>query len=192
MKPMRTACTNLVLGLVLVLAGCANVAKVGPGDTVVADRLAVKLDAAWNHVNVPGLPGVVWTQEGLALDALQFWVGVKDGQPLAPAGKDQRPLTFRATMEPQELVALFQGAMSRDGSTFTLDKLEPATFLGGKGFRFQYTLVRKSDEVKLSGVGWGAVRGSELHAMTFNAPRLAFFPRHVAKVEQVAANARLK
>jgi hypothetical protein len=175
-----------------VLVGCANVVKMGPGETVVADRVAVKLDTAWNQVNLVGNRSVVWTREGLAIDALQFWVALKDGDALAPAVKDQRPLVFKTGMQPHEQVALFQGLMVRDGSTFTLDKLEPAPFLGGDGTRFAYTLVRKADDVKLSGMGWVAVRGGQLHAVTFAAPRLGFYPRLAPLVEQVVASARLK
>ncbi len=100
------------LFVALWLAGCANVVKVGPGDTIVANRVAVKL--------------------------------------------------------------------------------EPADFLGGKGFRFRYTVVRKADDVRLSGVAWGTVRDNELFALTFTAPRAGFFARHEKRVEEIARSARLK
>jgi len=44
----------------------------------------------------------------------------------------------------------------------------------------------------ISGVAWAAVINNELFAMTFTAPHLGFFPRHLPKVEQAAASARLK
>jgi len=176
------------------LAGCANVVKVGPGDTVVADRVALNIDGAWNQLTLHGSgTTATWTQDGITLDLLQFYVALKDGEALGPAAtKEQRPLVFKATMQPHEIVSLFQGLYTRDGSTFSLDRLEPADFMGGKGFRFQYTVVRKFDDVKLSGVAWGAVRGNELFAMTFTAPRAGFFPRHEKRVEHIARTARLK
>jgi hypothetical protein len=176
------------------LGGCANVVKVGPGDTVVADRVALNIDDAWNQISLPGTgTAATWTQDGITLDLLQFYVSLKDGEALGPAaGREQRPLVFRSAMQPHEIVALFQGLYTRDGSAFSLDRLEPADFLGGKGFRFQYTVVRKFDDVKLSGVAWGAVRGNELFAMTFTAPRAGFYPRHAPRVEQIARTARLK
>jgi hypothetical protein len=182
------------LAVTLALAGCANVVKVGPGETVVANRVAVNIDGAWNQLNLPGSSvAATWTQDGITLDLLQFYVGVKDGDTLAPtANKEQRPLVFKASMQPHEIVALFQGIYTRDGSTFTLERLDPAEFLGGKGFRFQYTVVRKFDDVKLSGVAWGSIRNNELHALTFTAPRAGFFPRHEKRVEQIAKSARLK
>lgn len=183
----------LLLSTLLAVAGCANVAKVSTGDNAVGGRVLLTLDAAWNQVNLPGRSSpLLWTQDGITVDALELWVGIKDGANLVELAKDKRPLTFRAGMQPHELVGLFEGAIGRDGSTFTLDKLEPADFLGGTGIRFEYTVLRKVDDVRLSGVGWAAVRNGELFAMTFAAPRLGFFPRHRDKVEQAARSARIK
>jgi hypothetical protein len=179
--------------LALTLVACANqVVKISAGDTVIGQHLSVHLDGAWNQIsNVPGEQGVVWTQEGLTIDNLRFWSGIKDGQPIAPPVKDQRPLNFKADMQPHEVVALYQGYYALGGSTFTLDKLEPADFLGTKGFRFQFTIQRKVDDVKLSGVAWAAVVNRDLYAISFTAPRAGFFPRWKDKVEQVARGARL-
>ena len=180
--------------LLLVLAGCANVSKVAEGDAMVANRVALHLDTAWNQVNLPNQSSVTtWTMDGVTVDLLQFYVGVKDGQQIGAAPvKDQRPLNFKAGMLPHEIVSLFEGLYSRDGSSFTLDKLEPAEFMGEKGFRFRYTVVRKFDDVKLSGTAWGAVRNQELFVMTYTAPRAGFYPRYVSRVEQIAKSARLK
>ena len=191
---------KLALSLVVValLTGCASVVKVGPGETVVGNKLAVIIDTAWNQLNGPVAQqgsSTLWTVDGITIDNLRFYPGLKDGELLAanaPQSKDARPLAFKAAMRPDEIVALYQGLYSRDGSSFTLDKMEPAEFVGSKGFRFQYTVVRKVDEVKLSGVAWVAVRDGQLYAMTYTAPRLAFFPRHAAQVEQIAKSARVK
>lgn len=183
----------------LVLSGCAAVSKVATGEAVIRDRLAVTVDQPWNQFergiadNTP-----TWTHEGITVDALQFYVGIKDGQVIAQArdtsgsGKSEAPLTFRASMQPAEIVALYQGLLTRDGSSFTLEKLEPAEFLGQRGFRYEYSLVRKFDDVRLRGVGWGAVRNGELFVIQFSAPRLAFFSRYAPLAEKVALSARVK
>ena len=182
-----------VLVLAMAAAGCANVAKVATGPVLVEDRVTLTLGEAWNQVNIPGRSKpVLWTQDGLPLDALEFWVGYRDGQALAEPGKDKRPLVFKSAMQPHEVVALFEGLYGRDGSTFKLLKLAPQEFLGGPGFRFDFELLRKADDVRALGVAWVAVRNGELFAMTFSAPRLGFYPSHLPKVEQAAASARLK
>lgn len=184
----------IAIAVLLVLAGCANVAKVSSGDVALdGGRISLTLDGAWNQVNLPGrTKPVLWTQDGITIDALEFWVGIKDGEELVKTPSDKRPIAFKRSMEPHEIVALFEALYGRSGSTFTLNKLAPVEFLGGTGFRFEYTVVRKVDDVRATGVAWATVRNGELFAMTFAAPRLGFFPKHLAKVEQVARSARLK
>ncbi|MBI5255629.1 MAG: hypothetical protein HY855_03950 [Burkholderiales bacterium] len=182
-----------VVSMLLALAGCANVAKVSTGEVTVEDRIVMTLGAAWNQVNLPNRrKPVLWTQDGITVDALEWWIGVRDGDNLVEVAKDKRPLTFRASMEPHELASLFEGVYGKDGSTFKLDRLAPTDFLGGKGYRLDGSVVRKADDVRVAGVAWFTVRNGELFAMTFTAPRLGFFPRHQGKVEQVARSARPK
>jgi hypothetical protein len=187
---------TLVAALAVLVAGCAQVTHVATGDITVRDRLLVTVDKPWNQFerglsdNTP-----TWTQDGISVDALRFYVGLKDGALLAPAPNDPKapkPPTFRQGMQAADVVSMFEGLYARDGSTFKLDKVAPHPFLGGEGFRFEFSSIRKHDEVRLSGVGWGAVRNGELYAITYTAPRLSFFSRHVASVEAIAKSARIR
>lgn len=180
----------------LVLAGCAQVTKVASGDTVLRNRLTVTVTTPWNQFerglgdNTP-----VWTIDGITVDALQFYVAVKDGELIAPTPSEPKgltPLAFRAAMQPADIVSLYQGLWTRDGSAFTLEKIEPAEFAGGPGFRFEYQLVRKLDDVRLRGIAWGAVRNGELFLINYAAPRLGFFPRGIGAVEALVKTARVK
>ena len=194
---LHTAATRLsTLLLVLALAGCAAVSKVNTGETLVKNRLSVTVDTAWNQFergmgdNTP-----TWTVEGITVDALQFYVGIKDGELIAATpnnGKGVLPLTFRSSMQPADIVALYQGLFTRDGSSFTLDKLEPTEFVATRGFRFEYSLTRKVDDVRLRGVAYAAVRNGELFVINYSAPRLAFFPKYAAQVEALARTAKIK
>jgi hypothetical protein len=177
------------------LAACAPITKVATGEAVVRDRIAVTVTTPWNQFerglgdNTP-----VWTTEGITVDALQFYVGIKDGELIAPTPAQPKgvvPLAFRRGMQPADVVALYQALWTRDGSTFALEKLEPADFLGG-GFRFDYALTRKVDDVRLSGTAWGAVRNGELFLINFSAPRLGFYPRLKPQAEALARSARVK
>lgn len=177
------------LALCLLLAACAApVTRVEVGEVVVGKRLAVKVDAAWNQFGgglTAGIP--TWTMEGVTIDALRFYTDVKDGQTFGPANppKGRQPVIFKAGMQPADIVAMYQSLQTQDGSTFTLDKLEPVAFLGGAGFRFEYSSVRKVDEVPLKGVAYGRVRDGELFLVSYSAPRLVFFPRHQARAERL-------
>jgi len=190
--PLRTAAMLLVLAL----AGCANVSKVASGETVIRNRLAIQVDRDWNQFE-RGLADdtPTWTTEGITIDALQFYVGIKNGELIAPTpkgGKGSVPLAFKSTMQAAEIVTLYQNLLTRDGSSFTLDKLDPATFVGAPGFRFEYSLVRKIDDVRLRGVAWGAVYQGELFLINYSAPRLGFFQRSVGEVDQMVKTARIK
>ena len=181
--------------LALALAACANVAKMDKGDQALGDRLTVTLDGPWNQVKAPGLaPAQTWTMEGLPVDQLRIYSGIKDGEAIftGGVGENAKRIDFRANMQADDIVGMFESMLTRDGSTFKLDKLEPWAFAGEKGFRFQFTFTRKIDGVVNSGVGYGTVNKGELFALLYAAPRLGFFPRHKDKVEQMARSARLK
>lgn len=193
---MRRLVLALSAVLVLWFAGCAQVSQVSSGDVTLKGRLTVTLDQPWNQFeNTFGEATPTWTQDGITVDALKFYVGLKDGDLIAPTPaelKGQRPLAFKATMQAGEVVALFGELYSRGGSSFTLERVSPHPFIGQPGFRFEFTSIRKSDEVRLRGVGWGAVRNGELFVITYTAPRLVFFARNQVSAEAIAKSARVR
>ena len=188
--------TAIVIVVLSALSGCASVAKVETGDRVVGERMTVKLEGAWNHVDAPGMgPGQTWTMEGLALDQLLLYSGIKDGQRIhaaAPGGSNAKEYSFRSSMQSEEIVAMFEGMLTRDGSTFKLAKLEPTNFGGLKGLHFEFSSTRKVDGVQLSGFGYSAVSKGELFAILYIAPRLTFYPRYAPRADQISRSARVK
>jgi hypothetical protein len=188
---MRKVLVALVFA---VLAGCASVAKMEAGPQSVGERMMVSLGGAWNHVQAPGMgPAQVWTMEGLPVDQLLLYAGIKDGETIhARGGGANKEFAFRSGMQPEQVVAMFEGMLTRDGSSFRLLKLEPAAFGGGKGYRFEYSLVRRIDAVQLSGVGFATISNGELFALLYQAPRMTFFPRHKDNVEGIARSARFR
>lgn len=191
MKSMRLVGA---LALLLALSGCATYSHVTTGNTTVRDRLAVVVDRPWNQFDGATREKVpTWTQEGLTIDTLRFFVGVQDGQLLVAdtGNKADRPLVFRSTMQHEDIAGLFGTYYSRGGSSFDLEGMTPTSFLGMNGVRFEFSSVRKSDDVRLKGVVWAAVRDKELFAISFTAPRLTFFPRELPQAEALVASARL-
>lgn len=182
--------------LSLFVAACGTVRKVESGTHAVGERLAVNIDGSWNHVDFPGIkPAQMWTMEGVTVDEFLIYPGIKDGEamhPEGPANGRKKNFVFRSAMQTEDIVALFEGVLSRDDANFKLLKLEPYRFGGKNGFRFEYERIRKIDNVQLRGVGFGAVDGGELFALLYHAPRLAFFPRHQAQVEAIAKGVHIK
>lgn len=189
---MKLVLAALVLALA---AACATVEKVETGERAVGERMLVTLEGPWNRVSVPGMgPAQVWTMEGLPIDQLLVYSGIKNEEKVhaGGGGAGGKNFVFRSSMQPDEIVAMFEGMLTRDGSQFRLARLEPASFGGEKGFRFEYSIVRRIDNAQLSGVGYALVSKGELFALLYHAPRLAFFPRHQPRVEQIARSARVK
>lgn len=195
-----------LLALALMLAACTTLSKM-EGDQVVNEKLAVQVPSAWNRVNDPWVvdPYDTWTQEGMPLDHLRFWGGVRPGQPLmtkwavfsrAPDAKEPRVPTFRPGLTPEKLVSLFEELYATAGPV-TITKVEPTVFAGQKGVRFEFTLARRRDDLAMRGVGWVAVKpdatyGEELYAATFVAPKLSFYQRLLPMAEAVVKTARIK
>jgi hypothetical protein len=179
---------------IALLAGCAQLSRVATGDVTIRQRMVVTVSGPWNQFDrIAGDATPTWTQEGINVDTLRFHVALKDGEliaPTPPEPKGQKPLAFKSSMQPNDVVALFEAYYSRGGSTFTLDKVSPAPFLGQQGFQFEFSSIRKSDEVRLRGIGWGAVRNGELFVITYTAPRLAFYPRGIGSATAIAKSAR--
>ncbi len=195
-SPTRPIARAFGIIALLWLAGCAQVSHVASGDITLKERLVVTVDKPWNQFergmgdNTP-----TWTQDGITVDTLRFYVGLKDGALIAPTPsepKGQKPLAFKSTMQASDVVGLFEGLYARGGSTFQLDKVAPVSFAGGPGFRFEFSGIRKEDDVRLRGIGWGTVRNGELFAITYTAPRLAFFDRHLSSAEAIAKSARVR
>jgi hypothetical protein len=183
--------------VLVIAAGCAQFQPVASGETVVKDRLVLQVDKPWNQFasGAFGEATPTWTREGVTVDAVRFYVGLKNGALLAPTPtepKGQKPLAFESSMSTTDVVALFEALYSRGGSSFTLERVQPMPFAGGPGFRFDFSSVRKLDDVRLQGVAWGTVRNGELTVITYTAPRLAFFERHLPSIQSIVASARLK
>jgi len=170
------------LFLALALAACASVARLQSGEQAVGERLVLDFDGAWNQV-----ADQVWTREGLPIDQLRVFAGIRDGDPIG----DEKAPVFRSALEPSETARLLAASLTADGSVFTLRKLEPDAFAGG-GYRFEYSLRRKLDNVELAGVGYASVKRGTLFALVYSAPKLVFFERDRPAVERMAHSARIK
>ena len=189
--------TWLIFPAALWLAGCAaSMVKMDRGTVTVKDSITVASDGAWNRLELPdsGRASEVWTSDGLSLDAMTFIVGIKDGEPLVqpPVGAKRTPPAFRSTMIANEIVELYEASAIQDGSTFKLERVAPAQFAGANGFRFEFSMTRKRDDVTLRGFGEGAVIKGKLYLIVFRAPRLHYYAKHLPRAEATVRSALVK
>lgn len=188
-------CVTLAVA-VAILAGCAAVTKVETGQATIRNVMTVRVDDVWNRFE-RGVSDdtTVWTQEGITVDALQFYVALKDGDLIAPTPtgvQGVKPLVFKSSMRPEEVAALFESLHTRDGSRFELVRIAPETFVGTTGFRFDYVVTRKIDDVKLRGFAYGATVQGKLYLIGYSAPQLYFYEKYRAKAEAIAQSAVIK
>ena len=117
----------------IALAGCAQMVKVEPGQVTVKEVLRLNTTSAWNRFELQRplsvAPGAseVWTQDGISLDALAFFVGVEEGKTLGSAipGSSKKLPQFRSRMTPGEIVELYEQMVTQDGSAFALTRVAP-------------------------------------------------------------------
>ena len=182
------------------LAGCAaQMVKVEPGQVTVKEALSLNTANAWNRFELGQMylsvaPGAaeVWTQDGVTLDALAFFVGVAQGETLGRAIAGKKLPQFRSTMTPGEIVELYEQMVTQDGSAFALKRVAPGRFGDQPGFRFEHTITRKSDNVLLKGVGQGAVVKGKLYLVAFTAPSIYYYDRHLPQIEPLIASVRIR
>ena len=126
---MRAKIAFLVL--LLALTSCSAYRLVEPTRQDIAGRYSVTTPVEWTGATVSN--GEYWTINGAALDELNFFAGIKPGEPLVNAyGSEVEPPAFKASMRASEVMELvtdslaFQGYRKVRGS-----KLRPSTWPSG-------------------------------------------------------------
>jgi len=189
--------TRLLCALVCVLCACGTVRKVEPGAVKLGERMTVDIPKAWNHFDFPvaaPAQAQLWTTEGLAIDSLTIYYGLRDSQTLSnqtPQG-GKKPLVFKSNMKNEEIAATIEGLLTQDGSTFKTIKFEPANLDGRRGFKLEFEKIRAEDHVQLRGLAYAATDKGELFALVYQAPRLTFYPRQKAQIEAIAASVKIR
>ena len=98
---------------------------------------------------------------------------------------NRKNFSFRANMQPDDIVAMFEGMMTRDGSVFKLNKLEPMSFGGHKVSASSSPSPARW--TASSSPAWASARSPTASSMPCSTPRRSSaFGRHQGSVEQMA------
>lgn len=184
----------LLLVVTTLLASCALVKQLDPGEQAVGNRLKLAIDGGWNRFGYYHFdPAQVWTMEGLLIDQLLVYPGVANGKAMHPVNDPdaQNNVVFYANLSDQELVAMFEKLLTRSGTELRMGKVEPFSFDGRKGLRFEFVRLGNADIPAYRGVGFAVIDKRELFALIYFAPRLGFFARYQARVEAIARSAKI-
>jgi hypothetical protein len=198
--PVRHAAFLFLLALAV--SSCQHYAAVEPGHRVVQGGLSVEPGIRWAKSTLQGGNGLfstvgpieVWTQDGTAIDGLTLIGGVRDGQPIlrAPDTDAEKLPPFRAAMTPNEVMELFESALSRQAKTTVSAgrNLRPAKIGGVDGFRFEMSFTPR-DDVDRELVATGAIKDGKLYLIALQGDRLYHFPRYLPEYEKIVASARI-
>lgn len=157
---------------------------------VVNGAMKVTPGQAWNRWTArPSNRGEIWTLDGLGLNELSFFAGIRDGETLYHE-QDRRNLPlprYRSNMSPLDVVELFEGSnrILLQSSIFEIGKVEPAKLAGHDGVRFQYRFVAGGEELARRGEGVAAIIDGKLYLVNFAAPAIHYFDRDLPKFHAI-------
>lgn len=162
---------------------------------VVSGAMVVTPAGNWNRsTQRPTRRTEIWTRDGTTLGELDFWLGVKPGEPLfKEQNKKKAPLPkFDPAMLPIDLVEFFEDTARTvlGGSLFETTHVQPASLAGHAGVEFEFTYTG-ADEVARRGLVRGAIIGGKLYLINWDAPRLHYYDEHLTEVRAIMDSARL-
>jgi hypothetical protein len=169
--------------------------KAGETRGVAGDAMTVTAPDEWNRqTDRPTRRSEIWTKDGTTLGELDFWLGVKKGEPLfKEQSKKKTPLPhFDPAMLPTDLVEYFQDTARTvlGGSLYETTYVKPATLAGHPGVEFEFT-YSGADEVARRGIVRGAIIADKLYLISFDAPRLHYYAQHLDEVRALMDSAKL-
>ncbi len=187
---------NAIVLLVLLGACAPRYALVPPGSVTVAKKsLRVHPGIAWNRIP-KGKHDVAWeenwTQNGVSLDTLGFIGGLPDGRAIVRQRRkaEQKVPVFRATMSPEDLVAMIESFYRiRAGAvTFETRAVVPVRFLGRAGLQMDFAYLG-ADELRRRGRTVLAVVDGNFYCVSLDAAALHYFEAALPEFDAIARSA---
>lgn len=165
------------------------------GQVANLDGISVSPPSEWNQASGrPGKRGRVWTRDGLALNALEFFAAVLPGQSLYKERDRKRnpmPKFSRSLLLP-ELAEFFERSFRASNylTDFELLESSPQSFGGHGGLKVRYRYSLPNDELTRAGEARLAIIGGKLYVANFYAPRLHYFEAGLAEAQAIMDSAR--
>jgi hypothetical protein len=136
----------------------------------------------------------VWTQDGVGLNAIEFFSAVPDGAPMyKERDKKNNPMPkFDGKLLLPELADFFERSFRAQNqvSDFTILESTPADIGGHKGLAVRYRYTLPNDELTRLGEARLAVVDSKLYVANFYAPQLHYFSAGLPEARAMMERAR--
>jgi hypothetical protein len=159
-------------------------------------RMKITPESDWNRSSMrPSKRGESWTRDGISLNELTFYAGIKPGEPIFRQGyaQDQKLPKFKAEMLPTDLVEMFEASnrVLLQSSVFKVEVTEPTKLGKHTAVRFQYSYAVQAEDMPRKGEAVAAIVHGELYIVNFIAPSLYFFDRDITEVRKMVESVEL-
>ena len=169
--------------LSVLLNACAQITLVEPKRQKIGGAFSVEPQIAWNRIPADKIE--VWTVDGVGLQAVRFFKGIKDQETLFKSEEDAKLPVFRADMTPSDVMELVVDTLSRSGASQVEARgLRPADLGDAPGFRFEFAFL-DADGLEGDGLASGAVIDNRLFMILYTGSRIHYFPKHKDHVDKL-------
>ena len=153
--------------------------------------------STWNRLQQKeGKYQEIWTIDGDHLNRVIFLGGVPDGEALLKERDKKRdPLPrFGQNMLLPDIPVLFERTYRSYYGTPAIEvgAMEPVSFAGEQGIRFEYAYTDTDDEVERRGEAYAAIKNKQLFLMAFEAPKLHYFERDISLFHNLVQSAKIR
>lgn len=184
------------MGRGLSAASAHKLIEPGPVAGIAKAAFTATPTSTWNRLQQKeGKYQEIWTIDGDKLNRVIFLGGVPDGEPLLKERDKKRdPLPkFGAKMLLPDIPVLLERTYRTYYGTPAVEvaAMEPASFAGEAGIRFEYRYTDADDEVERRGEAFAVIRNKQLFMIAFEAPKLYYFDRDIGKFHALVQSARL-
>ncbi|MGH7356408.1 MAG: hypothetical protein ACRELS_17760 [Candidatus Rokuibacteriota bacterium] len=182
---------TLLLLLATLAGGCATPPRytlIESRPTKVLDALSLQPGIAWTAERTGNVER--WTVDGVQLESLRFFTGIKDDTPLvASATDDARRPRFHIGMTDPDLMELV--VRSLFPSNAAPAELSGARLGGMPGFRFEVRYTAGNGMERRALVA-GVVVKERLHVIVYEAAAIHYYARYLPEVERLLGTVRFE
>jgi hypothetical protein len=164
---------------------------------VEVDSFSVTPDTPWNQASRrPGKQARAWTQDGFALNKIEFFSGIpKGGSFYKERSKKRNPMPkFDPSVLLPELAGYFERSFRAQYQVtdFTIVESRASVLAGQRALQVTYRYSLPNDELTRMGEVRLTVVDGKLYAMNFYAPELHYFEAGLPEVEDMMEGASLQ
>lgn len=190
---------NIGLTIIIsaMLAACAQVTLLKPGNVKINDVLTVDTSIDWNQL--PPSNGLEnWTLDGISLQVVVFNTDIEEGENLArKTGSDEGPNArfknmpkFKSGMNALDISEMYVATFTQYGnSNVRASGIRKAKFGGRDGFYFELDYADK-EGLERRAIVQGTTQTGRLNVIVYAAPKLHYFGRDLDRAKNIIKSVR--